>query len=224
MSESVLPAWSHVTDRAGAAGGHTWLDTVRRRWWIATVIVVAALVTALILTSQQKALYRSSTTIAIAPAASISDLNEVVRSLDTLERRTIIATVARIAGTTDFRDQAAVAARVPVADARGAEISATVLPNTNLLRITVEGDDPQRVATLANAAAATLAETTAKMYRVYQLTVISRATPASQPFFPNPGRNYTVALVSGLVAAAGALFLLHWINTRQALRGAGKRP
>ncbi len=209
MSETIIrPAWRDILNPASVID-RSWLRTVQRAWWVVLLILAAALGTAFILTARQTPLYRSATTIAVAPSATISDPNEVVRSLDTLERRTIIATLARIASTSDLIDQAAGAARMPVADARRHHVTGTVLPNTNLLRISVEGADRQRAADLANAAAVALGAATAKMYRVYELNVVARATPADEPFFPEPARNYAVALVAGLVAAAGALFVLH---------------
>jgi len=63
-----------------------------------------------------------------------------------------------------------------------------------------------------------LGDSTTKMFRVYQLNVVSRATPPNRPFFPDPARNFAVGLVAGLVAAAGALFLLHRMARRQPAR------
>ncbi len=215
MSETVMPAWPEIAEPVGTSVYRMWVQTVRQGWWVVLLIVAAAIATAAVLTARQTPLYQSSTTIAVLPSAAIADPNDVVRSLDTLERRTIISTLARVAGTSDLIERAATAAGLPPANARRTRVTATVLPNTNLLRINVEGEDRDGVATLANAAATTLADTTLRMYRVYQLTVISRAAAPNRPFFPDRGRNYAVALVAGLVAAAGALFVLHRMARRQ---------
>lgn len=221
MSEpAIRPAWTGVP-KASAAAAPTvspWRDTLLRSWWVPLLILGCAVATAALVTARQTPLYQSATTIAVAPSAKISDPNDVVRSLDTLERRTIITTLARIAATRDLLDQAAAASGIPVSEARGNRVSGTVLPNTNLLRVTVEGRDRQRAADVANAIAVTLNGAAARLYRVYDLNVVAKATPSDGPFFPDPGRNYAVALVAGLVAAAAVLFLIHRASGRS--RGA----
>lgn len=210
MSEpAIRPAWTGTAHASPAVVEATWRRTMRRWFWIPLLIVFTALATAFVVTSRQTPLYQSATTIAIAPSAKVADPNDVVRSLDTLERRTIVTTLARIAATRDLLDQAAATIGTPLNEARANRVSGTVLPNTSLLRITVEGTDRQRAADLANAIAVALGGAAARLYRVYDLNVVAKATPADRPFFPDPARNYAVAVVAGLVAAGAALFVIH---------------
>ena len=116
----------------------------------------------------------------------------------------MIATFARIPSTTQAR--AAVAQRLGQTGRLDRyRIEAAVLPNTNILKIDVEGPEPGTTAAAANAAAELIHDEVRSLYRIYTTRVLSAAVPPSRPIHPDPKRNYVVAgllgLLAGLVAA-----------------------
>jgi capsular polysaccharide biosynthesis protein len=127
----------------------------------------------------------------------------VMKSLETLERRTVIATFARIPATLELRE--AVGARLKI-DPRRYRIHGSVVPNTNIIRVSVEGPQADVAATVANAAADLTAREARSLYRVYTMRLLARATPPRKPSYPEPRRNYLVgAAVGAFLGIAAAL-------------------
>ena len=144
----------------------------------------------------------------VTPTYAVDGGSDILRSLDTLERRSVIATFARIPPTAEAR--AAAAQRLSLGEKELApyRVAASVLPSTNLIKIDVDGPDPKVAAELANAVGAATADRARELYRIFTLKPLAEARPTSQPIFPNPQRNYVVATVLGLlIGLVGALAL-----------------
>jgi capsular polysaccharide biosynthesis protein len=178
-----------------------------RSWWIVLLAVVLAVGAAAWATSRQKPVYRASTSLAVVPNSEVEGTGDVLRSLDTLERRTVVATFAKIPSTVETRTDAARRLKLESRDLRGYRIRATVLPNTNIIKVDAEGPDPERAAQVANAAAAVTRREARHLYRIYTLRTLEEATPARRPFHPTPARNYLVAGILGLFLGIAAAFL-----------------
>jgi len=202
MSVRSLKTADHLTrqdgadeaDRVPRASGRA----LARRWWIPLIIAAIAVGAAAWLTSRQAPVYRASTMLAVAPTSAVESTSDILRSLETLERRTLIATFARIPPTPEAR--AAIASLLP--DHAGAigryRIEASVLPNTNIVKIDVEGDDAALAADIANAAADVTTTEARRIYRIYTMKPLAKATPPNRPLYPDPRRNYLGAGVAGL--------------------------
>jgi hypothetical protein len=107
-------------------------------WAVAAIVLAASIGAAAALTARETPLYRSSALVAVYPNSEVEGAEYILRSLDTLERRTIIATLARLASTSETAQQAAEQAQMDARDIGRFRLNASVLPNTNLLRIEVE--------------------------------------------------------------------------------------
>ncbi|MFL6203380.1 MAG: hypothetical protein ACJ76J_29790 [Thermoanaerobaculia bacterium] len=90
---------------------------------------------------------------------------------------------------------------------RGYQIHASVLPNTNIIKVDVEGPDPRRAADVANAAAAVTRREARSMYRIYTMHPLERAVAVRQPIHPTPARNLLVAGILGLFLGIAAALL-----------------
>jgi capsular polysaccharide biosynthesis protein len=190
------------------ANDSSFATAILRGWWIILLIIVLSLVTAGLLTARQTPVYQSSGMLVAAPSSMASDTGEIIRSLETLERRTVIATFARIPTTREMREAVALELEVPAGQLRGYRINGSVVPNTNIIRIDVEGGDPEMVAKVANAVGDVTARESRDLYRVYSLRWLARANPARRPSFPDPQRNYLVGGVTGLVLGVAAALAL----------------
>lgn len=176
--------------------------SLRRNWIIVVVIFAITLIVTAILTTRQTPVYETSAQLVVAPSASTTDAADVVRTLETLERRTVVATFARIAATEESRIAVAQALKVPVARVRSFRTHGSVVPNTNIIRIDTRGPDPAMAASIANATAEHTAREAAALYRVYALQFLARATPPRAPVFPDRKRNYLVGAAIGLALGA----------------------
>lgn len=183
-----------------------------RRWWLVLLTLALALAAAAWATSRQTPVYRASTTMAVIPNSEVSGTEDVLRSLDTLERRTVVATFARIPSAAETRADAARRMGIDGKGIRAYRIHASVLPNTNIIKVDVEGPDRRRVADLANAAAAVTRREARSMYRIYTMHPLEKAVPARRPIHPTPARNYLVAGILGFLLGLAAALLLERLS------------
>lgn len=185
---------------------------LRRGWPLIVIALAVALVTSFVLTQQQPRRYRSSSTLVVTPAAGVT-ARELIDSIESLERRTVVATFARLATTDVLRD--AVASQLGIAPdrARRFRIDAAVVPNTNMIRIDVEGPDAAMTASFANSAALATAREAQSLYRVYGMRLVNRAVAASRPSHPDPKRNLLVAALAGLALGVAAALVLERLRT-----------
>ncbi len=178
-----------------------------RQWWIVILVCAVSIAATAFFTAREPQIYQSSATMVVTPNSSIETTSELLRSLDTLERRTVIATFARIPATRESRELAAEKLGLDVGDLRSYRINASVLPYTNIIKIDVEGPDPSRVADVANAAASATGRRARQMYSIYKLQPLAEAAPSRRPMYPDPQRNYVVAAVLGLFLGVGLAFV-----------------
>jgi capsular polysaccharide biosynthesis protein len=172
------------------------------------LVLTLSVGTAAVVTSRQTPTYRGSTTLVLVPGAAIQDGPELLRSLETLERRTVIATFAQIPSTERIRAAAARDVALQPDSLGYYRSQAFVIPNTNLIRIEVEGPDPARTAGFANALATrTMAEAKA-MYRVFEMTPLAAAVRPTVPVAPNPRRAIALAAILGAFLAIAATYLV----------------
>lgn len=185
-----------------AASERWYLEALRRRWWIVVLATAISLGAAAVVTSRQSPVYRASATVVVAPTTSVEAVGDILRTLETLERRTVIATFARIPASPQVRT--AVAEKLKLESLRGLRIEGAVVPSTNILRIDVEGAEAGRVAAVANAAAEVTRDEVRALYRTFTTRTLSEASVPSRPVFPDPRRNAVVASLLGLFVGAVA--------------------
>lgn len=169
-----------------------------KRWWVTVLVVGAALTMGAVLTSRETPRYRTSALLVVVPNSRAESNTDILRSLETLERRTVVATFAKIAAARETRDGAAQRLQLEPGELSSYSVSAAVLPNTNMIRIDVAGPDRERVAEVANAAAAHVRRKGRSLYRIFSLLIVGQAEPAYRPYHPDPRRNLIAAGLIGL--------------------------
>ncbi|HEY8183404.1 MAG TPA: hypothetical protein VII32_14270 [Thermoanaerobaculia bacterium] len=174
--------------------------TIQRRWLL--VLATAALVTILatLLAALQPKHYRASVIAGVTATGDRMDAGELYRGVEVLQQRTIVATVAALASLPETTRQAFAA----FPGTQGYTIDAVVLPNTNLLRIDVEGTDPVTAARIANRVPPILAEQTRAMYKLYGVAIVSEATPPTRSVSPRIVRVAIAGAIAGLLLGMAA--------------------
>lgn len=163
----------------------------------ATVLTVLA---AWLLSAAQPKRYRVSAFAAIVPVAGKLGAEDQIRATQALEQRTIVGTVAALVSMPVITDAA-----ISQAD-RGYALRAVVLPNTNVLRIEVDGASPARAAAIANAVPALLSARTGTLFGLYGVKIVSPASGA-ELVFPRTGRILAAGLVLGLILGLAIAWL-----------------
>ncbi|MBW3533828.1 MAG: hypothetical protein KY453_01210 [Gemmatimonadetes bacterium] len=179
---------------------NVYLRALRAWWWAVVLPPLLAMAVAAMLTAGVPRVYRAAATATVAPASDIENPSDVMRGLETLERRTVIATFASVAGARETRDSAADRAQLPERGRSGYRVRASVVPSTNIIRVSVEGRDPEGVSAMANAVVAVLGDRAGQLYGIFEIRPLEAAAPPRVPLHPDPVRNVAIAGVLGLFA------------------------
>jgi len=179
-----------------------------RFWWAALLVASLSLAAGAILTSTVTPSYLARGSWVVTPNTRVEDPTDVMRSLENLERRTIVATFARIATTRDARD--AVEKRMGLEEYALADYAmrASVVPYTNLIRFEVEGPEPETATEAARVLGEYTRSEARSMYHIYTLHRFEEARASSRPVQPDWQRNLVISGLLGLFLGGGAALLL----------------
>jgi len=174
---------------------------IARLHWraIAITIALTTVIAALLVVALPKH-YRATAIGAVAPRADSLTPSETFHGIEALDRRSVVATVAALPATA-------------LPPTRDYDVSAVVLPNTNLVRIDVDAPTPEIAASIANATLSELAGQTSSMFRYYGVTPVRRAVPPIDAASPRRGRIVASGLIVGLFLGAGVAYALSRLST-----------
>jgi uncharacterized protein involved in exopolysaccharide biosynthesis len=171
---------------------------LRRGWWLVVLAAAVGVGSAWLWTARERPSYLASATLVATLSSSIEETSDLLRGIETLERRSIIATFAEIPGRVETREAAARKMGLAAGELRAYWVGGVVVPHTNLLRVDVRGPDPERAAELANQAAEISRQEARSLYRVFTLRHLERAEPPRRPETPDLRRNLVVGGILGL--------------------------
>ncbi|MBV9787967.1 MAG: lipopolysaccharide biosynthesis protein [Chloroflexi bacterium] len=183
----------------------TFFRVLLRGWWLIVLAVLVTASSAAYAVSLQAPVYRATATVQLSPSDQLDDPRLLIDAQNSLERRTTINTLARNAMGSSMQDQVAKALGIELNVVENAEISAIVVPETNLIEVSARSVDPNYAALIAN----TVGDSLRKQVpgRVMQLTVIDQAVPPTAPIEPQPMRTITLGVMFGLVLGTGFALL-----------------
>lgn len=173
-----------------------------RGWWIVTISALAAVTIALGSILVSTPMYRVTASLIVSPNKALVPQQNLVDTLGTLDKRSIIATYAEVLNSSHIYNDSLAALHVQPQDLRGYTHSAVVLPDANVLELSVTGPDPQTAAILANTMSARGIDYIKGLYQPYDLNLLDPAVPTTSPYSPQPIRDLSLALVLGLAIGA----------------------
>lgn len=180
----------------------SWLRTLRT---IAAVPLLAGVVAGLVgalISARQPRIYRATATLVAAPSTRLTDGGDLLRALDTLERRSVLATFARIPETTEIRDSVARRLDAEAAELRQYRLRGSVLPHVHVVQIEVLGPDPSRAREIAEAAAGSTRRRARELYSVFSLRPLDAPRASRTPVSPRVGRDSVIAALLGIFLGA----------------------
>ncbi|MCQ3936869.1 MAG: hypothetical protein DPW18_07455 [Chloroflexi bacterium] len=178
-----------------------YLQALRRGWWIILVTTLIAANVSLLVSYFTAPVYQTSARFIVSPNAGIfSSSWDIVSSLDTLDRRSIINTYKELlASETIYGKNPEIQKLGPEFVAEEYAVSVVVVPDTNILKLTVEGPDPNGVVVVAQAVATEAVGYINELYPVYNFSLLDSPEFPESPIRPEPVSN------AGLAAIFGAL-------------------
>lgn len=181
---------------------------LQKNWWLILLTAMTALTVSLAISYAAVPQYRSIARFIIIPSSTLTSGADVVRSLDTLDRRSVVATYAEVMNSSRILEGSAdflgLDANTIIKDYK---IQAVDLPDSSVLELTVSGPNRELAAQLANAIGFQSITFTRSLNLIYELNFLDTAIPAELPFSPEPLRDGLVALLLG-VGIGGVLAVL----------------
>ena len=196
-----------------------YLQYLRRGWWLIVLTVLVATSVSLLVSYFTPPRYETFIRFVLAPNPDIfSSSWDLVSSLDTLDRRSIVNTYKELLASPTVYGQA------PEITAMGPEledynISSYVVPDSNVIELDVEGPDAHQVTLVANAIGNQAVKYINELYPVYVFSVLDRPVTPLKPVSPQPLQNAALAaLFGGIIGTALAFTKEQLQNTIDKIR------
>ena len=155
-------------------------------------------------------MFRSSARVVVGPSERITNAREVMEVYNTLDRRSVVATMAKMALSEPVAG--AVVSEIP--EGRNYETNCVVVPDTNILEITVTGPKADTAAAIANATARHTIPFATQMYGSFQLKMMDPGgeTRITRPILP---RNLAAGAGLGLTIGLMLAYLSAFLSSRR---------
>lgn len=191
-------------------------EVLRKRWLIVVILpLIAALTSGIISFFVIKPVYQASTTLIVGKKASEAG-QAAVQMLDNsvlqanLQLAKTYATIAQSRTVEqNVIDNLDLELTVQTLDSM---ISINPVKTTEILEIQVSNIDPELAATIANTMAQEFSKAVIEIKKVDSVSIVDTAVTPDKPVKPNKTLNVLIALVVGLMASIGLVFLLEYID------------
>jgi diguanylate cyclase (GGDEF)-like protein len=192
----------------------TYLHILMRMWWVVVLMFFITIIATFIFTANQPRIYESTTTFVVRPLASPTvDRNELATMIDVLSRRVEInTTYAEVAQSDLIRRGAIERLNLQREQPSGIDVLSRVIPGTNILEITVQGDNPELVRDFAGAVSAETIAYVSRLYDAFGLELLDEATLPTNPISPNVRSNLILGGILGLVLGVTWTFFIEYLR------------
>jgi diguanylate cyclase (GGDEF)-like protein len=197
-----------------------YLRIIQRGWWIILLVILASVNTSLIVSFLMTPQYETTARFVVSPNSSLfTDTWDVVSSLDTLDRRSIINTYKEVLDTPSIYNAHPDISALNPNELDDYETVITVIPDTNIVQLTVTGPNPEKAVKVANAISTSSIGFINNLYPVYSFNVLNEPELPIDPVQPRPLQNVILALVAGAIIGVGLAFLRdQLVNTVESMR------
>lgn len=193
---------------------------LRRYWWVILLAFAVGFGSTAYFSRLRAPAYRATTTLVVGPNETLKTPREVVDSLNTLDRRSVVATFAKLPSSRTVRERAQAQLQLAEAQLTPYEVRTAVVPDTNVLEVSVEGPDPQVAASFADAVAQQTTQYAREFYDIYGMKVLDRAQEPTERVGPGLSRTLLVGAVLGLLIGVGVASVFDYMRRLKGRSGA----
>lgn len=191
-----------------------YLRVLFRYWWLVLIVFVIALGFTAWFTFSQVPIYESSASFIVRPTLSAEDAKSELSGLDVLGRQGDIAsTFAEMANSRQIKDKAAERLGISSSQRKSLSVDSQLVAGTYLLKITVQGPDPELIRDFANMVGDETIGFVEELYVTYELVTLDPATAPSSPSKPNKILNLALGAALGLVLGGAMAFLAYYLQS-----------
>lgn len=180
----------------------TFVGIVLRNWWLIVLSILTTAGSATYVVMRQESIYRAETVVELKPNTDL-ETAQSISAWNVIDKRSVINTTARKAEGSAMQEQVAKALNITPEYIAETELSAIVVPESNLIEIRAISTDPNIAAMITNKVAEELSKQPEK---VFQIEITDAAIPPTAPIAPQPVRTITLGVLFGL--ALGIAFAL----------------
>ncbi len=188
-----------------------YLDLLQSNWrWLA-IFTLGGAVLSVLISLTATPIYRATTSFIIFPNESLTSSRDVVSSLDTLEKRTVIATYSEIVSSDRVFANTQLQMGMSADELAQYKRSIDVQPESNIFYLHVDGPDPQLAAQIANETGAQGIALIKSIYQVFDIAILDEAQPPTEPISPRPLRSLVLFSFLGLLLGVAKVILFYQI-------------
>ena len=184
-----------------------YLKILQKNWWLIAITTLVALTVSLASSYFATPMYRTTALFIVSPSELFianEDNLDVVKSIEALDKRSIIATYVEIMNSNHVYNDTVT--ELAIDGLSEYTVNAVVLPDSSAIELTVEGSDPFTTVQLANTLGNNAINYIQALYQVYDIILLDEAATPRRPFSPVPARDAGVAAVLGLIIGTTLAF------------------
>jgi diguanylate cyclase (GGDEF)-like protein len=193
----------------------TYLRILLKKWWIIIPTFLMTFTTTVVLTYTQDPVYQTTATFVVSPITSnFETVQSFVSGLNILSTRSEIATTyTEVAESRQIKNLAMDELGVPPGIRGKFGVSSRLRAGTNVLEITVQGNDPELVRDFANTVGQQTVNYVQQLYETFELKLLDEATLPWAPVRPNKTLNLALGAILGLALGVGMAFLAEYLQS-----------
>lgn len=194
-----------------------YLRILMKYWWMIALFTLLALVISLNISYSRPPVYESVSTYAVA-LQPVPEMGTEIYGWDTLlgNQQRILLTYCQIVTSQKVRMQALRVTSIENIDPTQYNVLCNVLPDTNILRLIVQGQIPAVVTRMNEAIGIVGIEHTRGLYPPFPMSEIDEPILNETPISPNISQNATMGTAFGLIMGVALALLLEYLRSPSA--------
>lgn len=186
----------------------TYLQHIIHGWWLLVAMLLISIGIGISYSYSQQPIYEATTSFLANPTLRMSETQDTLWSLDTLASRgSLIETYCLILQSGAIFEKAAGKLGIFPQDLTAYSARCTVLPNSSVLQLRVQGPSPELATELTTAIGSTGVQYIAELQEVFELRTLDGAVIPTEPIFPNHVLNIGFSVLAGLLGGIIALLI-----------------
>ena len=190
------------------------IQRVLRRWWIVVSVLVIVVGATFFGLADSRDRYETTTLLVVGPNIDLEP-SEVLRVADLLESNMVMATYSDVLASPRVVASGMIAVDPTYSDWNLYEVRVVQEPESNVMRMIVEGPDAEKTEGLAVAVQTEGQATLGELFPIYSISSLSAGAPEAQLVSLPWVRTIGIAIVIGL--GLGVLLAL-WLDSLLAYR------